>query len=149
MFEQVPLGIKIVIFINTSVNLLLLIFWFFILRWLGLLFTMIGLLVIIANIILGIQVMLLKSWARWIFVKVQILSLLFSIWPFLFIFTLGMNGGSFGERHTVPWEPLFTPLFWRQFASFMIGMAFPTLPMLFSVFCIFYLTRRKVKEQFR
>ena len=149
MFREVPLGIKIIAVINTIINLMLLMPLFTFVRFVYDSLFILGLLVVIVNMVLGIQVVLLKNWVRICFIGMQTLGLVLSIWPFLCILTLGMNGGSFGERYIVPWRPFNTPIFWKQIASFIYGMSFPSVPMLFSIFCIIYLKRPKVKEQFK
>lgn len=145
MFKNVSWGIKIVAAINTIVNLLLLF---------PLFFTMfppfkLRLSIIIANILLGVGLILLDNWARRLFIAIQIPNLILSIWPFGCILTLGLgSAGAFGDDHIL-WAPAFTPLFWQQLLSFMLGMLFPAIPMLLSMFYILYFTIPKVKEQFK
>ena len=153
MFKEVPLGIKVITIVNTIINLLLLVPLFFILLssvpsgYLQLI--ILGLSIICVNLILGIGVILLKNLARKVFVIAQIVSLALSIWPAGFFFTLGLcSAGRFGDDYT-PWAPISSSLFWRQLSSLLFGMMFPGVPMLFSMFCIFYLTRSKVREQFK
>lgn len=149
MPKNTPLTIKIIAIINTIINLLLLMPLFTFVRPFYPSLLILGLIVVIANIILGIQILFLENWARVSFIVMQSVGLVLSIWPFLCILTLGMNGGSFGERYTVPWSPVNTSLFWKQLTSLIYGMSFPSVPMLFSMFCIIYLKCPKVKEQFK
>ncbi|HNW39077.1 MAG TPA: hypothetical protein PL125_06070 [Candidatus Omnitrophota bacterium] len=147
MFKEVPLAVKIIVFINTIINLLLLMPLFTFVRSFVNDFFPLGLLVIMVNIILGALIILLKNWVRVSFIVMQVVGLVLSIWPFLCFLTLGLNGGSFGDGR-VPWAPMCTFLFWKQIASFICGMSFPAVPMLFSIFCIIYLRRPEVKKQF-
>jgi len=147
MFKKVPLGIKIIVFINTIINLLLLLSSFILLN-LGLSFYILGLSVILINILLGVGILLLKNWVRICFIVMQVVGLILSSYPFLIILQFGLgNPSQFGDNYE-PWAAYFTPFFWKQLISFVIGMFFPIALMLFSLFCIVYLSLPKVKRQF-
>lgn len=148
MSKRIPSGIKVVSTINIVVNLLLLIPCFFILKFMGSVFFSIGLFIIIVNIILGIGVLLLKTRSRRAFVAMQIVNLTLSVWPFMCFLTLGLgSAGKFGDDH-IPWAPISTFLFWEQMTNFIVGMLFPMVPMLLSIFYMFYFTHPKVKKVF-
>lgn len=149
MFRNAPLAIKLIAIINTIINLLLLLPLFIFVRIFYPSLFILGLLVVIANIILGIQIVFFKNWARVGFIIMQSVGLFLSIHPFLCILTLGMNGGSFGDGCIVPWSPFNTPMFWKQIAFFIVGMSFPSVPMLFSIYCIIYLKLPMVKDKFK
>ncbi|MDD5130762.1 MAG: hypothetical protein PHS66_06945 [Candidatus Omnitrophica bacterium] len=154
IFDRIPLTIKIIGIVNTIINFLLLVPLFSILQSpvpSGFLqFFILGLTIIIfINIIFGVGVILLMNLMRKAFIVMQIIGLVISIAPAWFLFTIGLgSAGSFGDNHTV-WAPVFSFLFWQQLSGLIFGMMFPGVPMLFSMFCIFYLTRSKVREQFK
>lgn len=149
MFERVSRGIKIVAIVNTIINFLLLIPLFLVVKTFLSRFFVLGLAIIIANILLGIVIILLKNWARRCFIIIQIPNLIISVYPFMVFLQLGLGGaGNFGDAYE-PWSDISTLQFWKELASFILGMSFPTVPMLCSIFYIFYLMLPKVKEQFK
>jgi len=148
MFKEVPLGVKRIADANTIINLLLLIPLFVFVRLFCFPLFILGLLVIAANLILGIKIKLLKNWARASFIIMQTVGLVLSIYPFLVILQFGLgNPSRFGDNYEL-WAVPFTPVFWGQLVSFIIGMSFPSLSMLFSIFCIFYLFLPSISKQF-
>jgi hypothetical protein len=153
MFKEVPMGIKVIAIINTIINLLLLIFLCSILLSFVpfgyFQFILLGLFIVCINFVLGFGIILLRNWARRGFILMQIVSLALSIYPFLVILQFGLgNPSQFGDNRE-QWASLFTTKFFGQLVSFIIGMSFPVLPMLFSIFCIFYLLRFSIKNQFK
>lgn len=149
VFGKVPQGIKVVAIINITVNLLLLFICCFVSKFVPPFILLVGLLILLSNIILGIGILLLKNWARIIFIIMQIISLVFSIFPFLIILTFGLgNPSQFGDTHEAWGDPL-TAKFFIQLVSFIMGISVVALPMLFSIFCIFYYLRSNVKKQFK
>ena len=149
MFRNVPRGIKTVAIINLVINFLLLIPSCFLLMFSPPIFGPIGLIVVLSNIILGFGILFLKNWARIIFIIMQIISPILSIFPFLIFLQFGLgNPTGFGDTYEA-WEVPFTAGFFVQLISFIAGMSIPALPMLFSLFCVVYFLCPNVKKQFK
>jgi hypothetical protein len=152
ILEETRFTIKIIGIINTIINFLLMLFFFILLIFVPsgyMQFIILGLFMVSINIMLGIGVISLNNLARKLFIIVQIISLLLSIWPFGCMFTLGLGSAGRFAGGYVAWAPTHAFLFWQQLASFVFGMMLPVVPMLFSAFCIFYLTRSEISEQFK
>lgn len=147
--RNVPKGIKVIFVINSIINLLLIAPAYFVLRLFGPWVQCIGFLIILTNITLGFGIKLLNNMARVSFIMMQIVGLIFSVWPFMCFLTIGLgNPSAFGDNYEV-WAEPFTYRYIDQSVSFILGMSIPALPMLFSIFCVFYLLRPSIKMQFK